>query len=107
MEDDNRQIICERCRKSCSMPEIRYVSQGADTKIALCLSCRNRDKLRNEQAAQTKTVKRPYFCDRCKYKFQFDSEGFANLKCPYCGRSDKIRKHDPESADTILRTLHD
>jgi len=33
-----------------------------------------------------------YLCTRCNYKFRFDDDGVTSLRCPYCGKPDKLNK---------------
>jgi len=33
-----------------------------------------------------------YLCSRCNYKFKFDDDGITSLRCPYCGKADKLNK---------------
>lgn len=34
-----------------------------------------------------------YYCSRCRYKFRHNPHGETNLRCPYCGRTDKVSEY--------------
>ena len=106
MEDDTRRMICDRCRKSVPIPEIKYLPKGKDSTIALCLACRIKNKETEEFKGTKGGVKKIYFCVRCRYKFQFNKDGMHNLMCPYCGRNDKIQDHATQTADHLLKNTN-
>lgn len=102
---EEKKILCERCRKFFSIGEIRYIPKG-DSRVALCNSCREiniTESAKSEEAK--KSSKQPYFCARCKYKFKHNPKGMAALKCPYCGKSDKIILDKPENAEKLLQQV--
>lgn len=114
---DKREMICDRCKKSVPIPNVQYVAKGGDSLMALCSLCRSEianERIKYPQIVVKKgtpqkeqTKKAPYFCERCRYKFLFDPSTIANLRCPYCGKSDRTHKYKPQSADTLLKTLTD
>lgn len=106
--EDNREMICDRCRKSVPIPKMKYLSKSKDSIIALCPECRERygsekksaekipprEKVKAEKLVSKKEItnKQKYKCDRCKYKFEYHHDGVTILKCPYCGKSDMVRE---------------
>jgi protein-arginine kinase activator protein McsA len=107
--NDSRQVLCERCRKFVSIADIKYISKGNESRMALCKSCLalfnvEADKKKQLSAATTARLNRPsYFCSRCRYKFKYDENSHATLRCPYCGKADKIVEDKLTSADAILK----
>lgn len=102
--ENERQMICDRCHKSVLTSEMRFEPKGADSMTALCSQCREETKLPDKkQGLKTVPEKKTYFCGRCRYKFKFDQKGISNLKCPYCGRSDRTMVYNPESAEKIIK----
>ncbi|MFH1683208.1 MAG: hypothetical protein ABIA37_05430 [Candidatus Woesearchaeota archaeon] len=93
--EDKRQMVCDRCHKSDFISEMRFVSKGDDAKITLCRGCRKEDSSEKKkvEAKKADVSKKNYFCGRCRYKFQFDPTSVTNLKCPYCGKPDKVELH--------------
>ncbi len=89
---DQRQVLCDRCRKFSSFSDMKYLPKG-DSKMALCRTC-----IKQFTAAPNPALKKPtpeanvnnYFCQRCRYKFKFNTNRNALLKWPYCGKDDKI-----------------
>ena len=105
-KEDNRRMICDRCRKSVPIPEIKYIPKGKDSTIALCLACRIKDKEKEGGSAKSGSregVKKTFFCSRCRYKFSCNADGLHNLMCPYCGKSDKVQEHATQTADHLLK----
>jgi DNA-directed RNA polymerase subunit RPC12/RpoP len=103
---DERQMICDRCRRAVPWPQIKYLPKGKDQRIALCDECRAKftagdtdDKKKAKSAA-----KKSYICARCRYKFTLDPSGVTNLKCPYCGKDDKIVENKVPSADRLIKS---
>jgi len=103
-----QEMTCDHCRKAVAVSEIKYLPKGKDGMVALCPSCRTKFKATAEKKpAELKPAKKPYFCIRCKYHFKFDPRSAANLRCPFCGREDKVIEDKVPDADTLIRTLHD
>ena len=93
-KEDSRTMTCDRCRKAVSLDNIKYLPRGG-SKAALCSECRAKGDIKDwaKSTAEKKAedYKDPFFCERCRYKFKFDSAGVTNLKCPYCGKSDQVK----------------
>ena len=106
---DMRQVICGRCKKSVPILDIKYLQKGDGSNIALCSSCRKVDAQQAKDASVKKksVQKELYLCSRCNYKFRFDLHGVTNLKCPYCGKPDKVAKFQEQSADDLVKTAED
>ena len=102
---EQKKILCDRCRQFFALGEIRYVAKG-EGRVSLCNACREKHTAESTKGADTKkSTKQPYFCARCKYKFKFDAKGGAALKCPYCGKMDKIILDKPPRADKLLQEV--
>jgi DNA-directed RNA polymerase subunit RPC12/RpoP len=114
MRDDNvkddRQILCERCRKFVPITEIKYVPK-AGGRMALCTKCLSNFKVEDEKkraAASASVQNRPtYFCSRCRFKFKYNPSGTSDLKCPYCGKGDKIIDHKNTDPESLIRQADD
>ena len=106
--DNDRPMICDRCRRAVPMSEMKYLPKGKDQRIALCSDCRAKFLAKEKEGDVKKDAnKSMYFCMRCNFKFKYDSKGETNLKCPYCGKSDKVAPYRPPSADALLRDIED
>ena len=108
-DEDTRQILCERCRKFVSLSDIKYLPKGNDAKMALCRNCLKNFNPMGAGAAkkapsqESSSVMSGFFCGRCNYKFKFNTARDATLRCPYCGRADKIVEQKTQSASHLLR----
>ena len=94
--EDKRQMVCDRCHRSAPISEMRFVPKGNDAKLTLCSGCRKEHVSEQKEMLDKKAVdssKKNYFCGRCRYKFQFNPTGVTNMKCPYCGKPDKVELH--------------
>lgn len=116
--EDNRKITCEGCRKTVLVSDVRYVLKGKEGRMALCSACRERTDVSNmaKKESEKTTFKKPtptitkvssdgrqiFICERCKYKFKFDMKSPSSLKCPFCGKSDKLVKENATSASNLL-----
>lgn len=108
MEPDRRLIICDRCKKQVPISSIRYVPVGKDTMIRVCSNCRMKggDKEKTSPALSASKPTKPkvtYYCSRCNYKFKYDPESKATLRCPYCAKSDKLEEDKGVSAEKLLK----
>lgn len=103
--DDSRQVLCEKCRKFVTVAQIRYISKGNDSRIAMCSTCLT--KANGAAFVNKKKVedadKPTYFCSRCRYKFKFDPIKKATLRCPYCGKVDRLTEDKFTTAASILK----
>ena len=106
--EDTRKALCERCRKFVTISDIRYLPKGNNSRMALCKNCLKTLNPKDEKAKATSkapgiSVGKNYFCARCKYKFKFNPAGNATLRCPFCGKSDKVLDDKQTDASTLLR----
>jgi DNA-directed RNA polymerase subunit RPC12/RpoP len=108
--EDSRKALCEMCRKFVSVTEIKYLPKGDNSRMALCTSCLKifntgkDDKKKKTAQSASMSGGKTYFCGRCRYKFKFNLAGNAELRCPYCGKKDKILENKDIDADSIIRT---
>jgi hypothetical protein len=103
--EDKRTMVCGRCKKSVLIANIKYVRKGDDSFLPLCKECLNR----GDQAATAKKpgfdgAKQKFRCVRCKYSFKKDPNSLSNLKCPFCGKADKVIE-DNVDATSLLRDI--
>lgn len=107
---DSRQMICGRCHNPVAVSDIQYIPTGVGAKIALCSACRAKSNIVSSSGpVRRKEVppgKNQYFCARCRYKFKFNSSGLSSLKCPYCGKNDKVKEYKDLSAQELIKTAH-
>jgi PHP family Zn ribbon phosphoesterase len=110
---DDRQGLCERCRKFVSVTEIKYMPKGGGSRIALCTKCLTLFKVedaKKKSAASAEALGsgRPeYFCARCRYKFKYNPSSRTELRCPYCGKNDKIMDHKRTDPESLLKEADD
>lgn len=103
----DRDMICERCRKAYPISDIKLMPRSGDRWIALCAKCRE-DPLAKSTSPSAKSAPKPsakkdYVCNRCKYRFKFAPSSDAALRCPYCGKADKVYESVAVSADTLIK----
>ena len=90
--EDDRETLCDKCRRPTLVTDIKYVAKGDGTRQALCSKCRTKNmESQIKQTTQKVSDKQTYVCGRCGYRFRFDPFGVAQLRCPYCGRIDKLQ----------------
>jgi protein-arginine kinase activator protein McsA len=109
-KDDQRQILCERCRKFVPLSHIKYVAKGNESKMALCNKCLKAFSVSPSQIRKDSLASKPesrFVCERCSYTFTMKDSSSANLRCPYCGRDDKIVDANTKSAGHLLRMSED
>ena len=88
---DERETLCDKCRRPTLVTDIKYVAKGDGSRQALCSKCRNKTvESQIKQTVQKTSDKIIYVCGRCGYRFKFDPFGVSQLRCPYCGRTDKL-----------------
>ncbi len=127
--EDTRKILCDRCKKTVPLSDVRYVAKGKDQMRTLCSACRAQTSVQDPKQTVTKQPMYPksqmqpkvpsaadlsrkveaakprqvsdesgqkvnYICERCMYKFKYNTKSKTELKCPYCGRSDKVKEND-------------
>jgi DNA-directed RNA polymerase subunit RPC12/RpoP len=102
-EDDS--VICDSCNKPIDKGKIKYVPKDDSTVLTLCPACSGTPSKSKTINLNPKTVskKTTYKCTRCDYEFKFNIKGSAELKCPYCGRSDRLKEHIP--AEEIIKGI--
>ena len=101
--DELRKILCERCRKFFPLGQIKYMPTGNDSRMALCSKCQ--DIPIEDRKKKADEDKKPYFCARCKYKFKFIQNGLTNIKCPYCGKNDKIVADRAGNTSSLIKEV--
>lgn len=109
MDNDSRKMICDRCRKAVLISDVKYIPKGKDSRQALCSECRaiTLSSVDRKEDKKLEERKRGYFCGRCKYKFKFDPTCSTNLKCPYCGKRDKVEETRVPPTDKLLKIVKD
>ena len=109
-DGDQRRVLCDRCRKFSTFSDIKYLPKG-DGKMALCRTCIKQfttapnPALKKQVSSDSSVIN--YFCQRCRYKFKYNTARHAILKCPYCGKDDKIMEDKIISADHLVKESHD
>jgi len=106
MEDDSRKALCDRCRKFVPLSDIKYSTYDKDKRLAICITCRTKLQERKEKETG-KTAKKEFMCTRCRFKFKHAPSGASNLRCPYCGKDDKVVPYQTQSADALVRSSDD
>lgn len=99
-----REMFCDRCHKTAPISEMRYELKGKDGRIALCSGCRSEKAVEKKEKTWV-PEKKAYLCSRCRYKFKFDEKGVSSIKCPYCGKTDRVRAYNPEMAESIVKEV--
>ena len=102
--DDNRQMVCDFCKKSFPIPEIKYMPKGTG-QIALCGECRTKKMSLDPPSRKVVPNKQPYLCQRCSYKFRFNPNSVSNMRCPYCGKADQVVELKDATADKLVKNL--
>ena len=123
---DNKEIMCDECKKSVPIEQIRYGVRG-NQNLRLCSECRDRTTPRSSKKLNIKIIheepkkeikversvsnfsqnKDDYLCTRCRYKFPYDKMGEGKLRCPYCSSVDYITSSKSLSSGNILKNLKD
>jgi protein-arginine kinase activator protein McsA len=111
--NDTRQMLCERCRKFVAVSTVRYVPKGDGSRMALCNKCLSLFKVEEAKkkqaasAASGSSGKHSFFCGRCRYKFKYSPSSRTELRCPYCGKADKILDNKETDAATLVKNADD
>jgi len=92
--------ICEKCKCEININNVKYVSQDEDNYSILCLSCYSGKT--PEPPKSTNKIK--YFCSRCRYSFSRNPT--VKIKCPYCGKEDKVI-NDDRNVKNIISEVSD
>jgi len=106
---DDRQTICDRCRQSVDISDVKYVTKN-DKLNLLCSRCRAVFDKTPEKSLTIITRKEPprdniFFCTKCRYKFKFTPKSYVKTKCPSCGRTEYAIKYNTISTETLLKTI--
>lgn len=87
---------CERCKTATPLNKVKLFPKDKETNLLVCEKC-HQELSRPRLVSRTKPLPQAeyakYFCTRCKYPFRADSlkvDVIYNLKCPYCGKDDKL-----------------
>lgn len=104
--DETRTIICDYCRKSVPVADVKMVALSDEKIATLCSICRAKQKIAAKKPIikNDEPKKQLFFCTRCRYKFKFNKESASNLRCPYCGNSDKVIEYKVPSVDQLIKS---
>ncbi len=93
--------ICNRCKKIVPFDKVRFLPKDSTTNYVFCEDCctfmKKSAKPKEKSKRQVASPFSTYFCTRCKYKFKVDKSKagiFYNLKCPYCGKSERLEERN-------------
>ena len=112
-----RSTICDRCRRTVPFSDLRYNSKLDGSLLLLCSVCRgkNTTSVSNKIESKKDLPKKPvmlkepilkkYTCSRCKYRFNFKENGISKVKCPYCGKDDKLAMDKVSKAQDIINSV--
>lgn len=122
--EEPRKTICDQCRKSVLISDIRYTQRGKDSVAALCSDCRSgRGSATKSVPVKTGSVsaskpfpstktatkeegqKKVYFCTLCRYKFKLDPSGKSKIVCPFCGRTNGVEEFEVQSAEELIEKI--
>lgn len=106
---EEKMLLCERCRKSVPVSDIKYMLKGKDSSIALCSICRSKAKKEMEKVESVKKADEEekqapsnrYVCVRCNYKFYYTPSPRKAFRCPFCSKDDKIVKDEVDLRSLI------
>ncbi|MBS3117084.1 hypothetical protein J4421_05820 [Candidatus Woesearchaeota archaeon] len=117
MDSDIRKTrTCERCKAQVPLANVRLFARDAEKNWLLCEACcdilknkgdsnyfkknpiknvyKPKEQIQNipKQVPLTqKSIKSSRICLRCKYTFDISDSGATRIRCPYCGRDDKLK----------------
>ena len=117
---DNKLMMCDQCKISVPISDVRYAQKNKDTTMALCSDCRNKTNIkRNISSLSKKQIetseadvalskkiepkKESYMCIQCRYKFKYDPFSEGILRCPYCGKSSYLTRYKSFSSHKLLK----
>lgn len=109
---DGKLIICDTCKQSVPINDVRYVQKAEDTLVVQCNSCRTAELMKKTNPGRiSATIRVPerrasdkklYFCEKCRYKFRHDPNARSYLQCPYCGKGERVVPYKETSADDLI-----
>lgn len=99
-----KEIICSKCKNPVPIRDIKYVQDKKESPRILCSSCREEKKENVSRVLkkQSENPKKSYHCLRCTYDFKVNPSK-ADINCPYCGKSDRIKENKIVPIDAILK----
>jgi len=113
---DNKQIMCDECKRLMPISDIKYSVKGSST-IRMCSDCRERIP-KNKRVDAIKNIEEPvkkqkiinnnkarYVCTKCRYYFNHDPSRGNNPRCPYCSSSDYVTSTNNLSSSKILKEV--
>ena len=104
-----RAILCGKCSKSVPIGDGKYVVKTSNgMPIAMCTSCRNSWESSNRKKKPEENVKelrKIFLCHSCGYKFRFNMSSSSRVKCPFCGRADRIEEDREDFAEKLVRSM--
>lgn len=104
-----RVIYCGKCNKSVPIVDVKYIIKvSGGMPIAMCTSCRNSWESSNKKKKPEATVKelrKIFLCHSCGYKFRFNILSSSKIKCPFCGKADRIAEHREDFAENLVRSM--
>lgn len=101
--DIRKTRTCERCKTVVPLEKVRLFPRDKDVNLVVCEPCCDELKTTITQknpniASRVQPLLPPeystIFCGRCDYTFRIDRNKAGityNLKCPYCGKQDKLK----------------
>ncbi|MDP3918761.1 MAG: hypothetical protein Q8Q35_02555 [Nanoarchaeota archaeon] len=103
-----RVILCGRCNKSVAIGDVKYIARPGNMPIAMCVSCRNNWASSNKEKkpeVNIKEMRKVFLCNSCRYKFRFNIMSSSKVKCPFCGRADKLEEYRGDYAERLVRSV--
>ena len=99
----NQIRICERCKAAFPLDKTRLFHCTKEKDMLVCEDCckflKNMDKRiipssKTDTKTKIKAEPKPFYktkyCSRCEYAFKVDINKVDVLRCPYCGKTDRI-----------------
>tara|TARA_Y100000031_G_C7981168_1_gene274799 strand:- start:140 stop:472 length:333 start_codon:yes stop_codon:yes gene_type:complete len=79
--------FCQNCKKEVDVNEVKYIAKDDNTFDVICKNCDEiPEQSKKEVTLNPEKVK--YFCSRCRFSFARNPKNL--VKCPYCGKEDKV-----------------
>jgi len=105
-----RIILCGNCNKSVPVVDVKYFAKfSGGMPIAMCTSCRNNLKLssikKKKPEVIVKELRKIFLCHSCGYKFRFNVLSSSKIKCPFCGKADRIAEDSEDFAEKLVRSM--